>query len=363
MKIGILTLPLVSNNGGILQAYALQTFLKENGNEAILLQRQSKLPLRYKVKRLILSRIYKAKYLSKVEYDRLNENPRIFIQQYIRPISEPIFTDKYLSRYVLKNNLDALIVGSDQVWRLEYCGKLMNAFFLDFKISSRVKKLSYAASFGIEDWQNDKKTTNIVRQSLKRFNAISVREDTGIDICKQKFDVNAVQLIDPTLLLDKNYYIKLIEEQKETKKNGKLFYYFLDENQDKIEMTNFCSKVLNMISFSVSSISDKERPKAEKVTNWLKGFMDAEFIITDSYHGCIFSIIFNKQFIAIGNKERGLARFLSLLKLLDLEDRMILRKQNLTIDLVTKLIDYKKINSTLDNQRKIAREFLDSNLS
>ena len=99
------------------------------------------------------------------------------------------------------------------------------------------------------------------------------------------------------------------------------------------------------------------------VESWLKGFHDAKFIITDSFHGCLFSIIFNKPFLIIGNEKRGLARFNSLLSDFALMDRMILRKDENYSDIIQKSIDWEAVNNRLEEKRREACRFLSTNIN
>ncbi|WP_010136856.1 polysaccharide pyruvyl transferase family protein [Ochrovirga pacifica] len=106
---------------------------------------------------------------------------------------------------------------------------------------------------------------------------------------------------------------------------------------------------------SSDSIEDRIFPT---VTSWIRGFVDAKFAIVDSFHGCVFAIIFNKPFIAFGNKERGLTRFTSLLKLFKLEDRLILNSDDLTVEVMNATIDWKIVNRILKENKTVSEEYL-----
>ena len=98
------------------------------------------------------------------------------------------------------------------------------------------------------------------------------------------------------------------------------------------------------------------------VTNWLRGFMDAEFVVTDSFHGTVFSIIFNKPFIAIGNVKRGVTRFSSLLKILGLEDRLVLKYDESILEKIKTPINYEEVNRLLEEKKKEAFDYLEKSL-
>ena len=107
--------------------------------------------------------------------------------------------------------------------------------------------------------------------------------------------------------------------------------------------------------------NDPEKYKLPLVEQWLCSFRDANFIITDSFHGCVFSIIYNKPFIAIGNKSRGLSRFTSLLKLFGLEGRLVDCLSEVNEDVVNMNIDWRKINAILKDEQRRSRKFLKEN--
>ena len=94
------------------------------------------------------------------------------------------------------------------------------------------------------------------------------------------------------------------------------------------------------------------------MTEWLRGFRDAEFIVTDSFHGTVFSIIFNKPFIAIGNESRGMSRFQSLLKMFGLEDRLVFRSEQVNRELINRPIDYHKVDELLESYKRFSLGFL-----
>ena len=146
--IGILTLPLNNNFGGILQAYALQLFLSKTGHNVVLIDRQYNkdyiLNIKYKIKRLFNNKQFK----SKKQKELINAKPTEFIDTYITPKTKPIRSEKELQHIMSLYDFDAIVVGSDQVWRLEYSDSIKYNMFLDFVKSPKIKKISYAASLG-----------------------------------------------------------------------------------------------------------------------------------------------------------------------------------------------------------------------
>lgn len=363
-RIGILTLPLNNNFGGLLQSYALQKYLNENGNDAILIDRRHNQSNFNWVKVLLKKYFFKKKYIQFVENNiTISVNTKKFRDKYISPKTEEIFSEKSLNKIVKDNQFDAVIVGSDQVWRLEYATDLTHNMFLDFITKSKTKKVSYAASFGVGSWEHGNETTHVIKNLIRKFDYVSVREDSGVKICKEIFDTDAKQHIDPTMLLTPEDYIDLVAKENEPKRKGTILTYMLDNSEERKFLVNKIQEEIKGKVFNINVKSKKITDPIEDrifptVTSWLRGFIDAEFAIVDSFHGCVFSILFNKPFIAFGNKKRGLTRFTSLLKLFDLEDRLIVDPKDLTKEIICSEIDWEKTNKILENCRVDSENFL-----
>tara|TARA_R110002020_G_scaffold185352_2_gene382909 strand:+ start:789 stop:1946 length:1158 start_codon:yes stop_codon:yes gene_type:complete len=364
MKIGILTQPLHVNYGGLLQNFALQKVLKDRGHDVWTVD----LPfskgnfIKNLISKMYRSILYgnQSKTLkpSSSQSKIISQNTDQFIERYIQR-TEHISSARYLGS-LNKYQFDAYIVGSDQVWRPKYSPNIFS-FYLDFlPDKNKCKRISFAASFGVDFWEYSKKQTNKCKELVNKFDAISVREISAIELCKLHLNVDASCVLDPTLLLQKEDYEALIIDYDKTlnsldftQKNekGSLMMYVLDRDDDKVSMVKQVTERLNLIPNSImpkAVFSDKTRDNIEKciyppVTDWIKGFKDADFVITDSFHGTAFAIIFNKPFIAIGNEGRGLSRFQSLLKMFGLESRLITKSSELNEELF-KPIDYSKVN-------------------
>lgn len=366
MKIGILTLPLYNNYGGILQAYALQTVLKSMGHEACLIEKRRKmLPPFWKMPFV---------YGKRIAQNMLGQPTPIFKEQKIYSEMSVIkqnidqFINKYIKRRIVDafsdikdTDFDMIIVGSDQIWRPSYFNNIESAY-LDFTYGWNIKRMAYAASFGIDKWEYSPKQTKGCKFLLKQFDSVSVREDSGVDLCRQYLDREAQQMLDPTMLLQKRDYIQLFEKANVTSYNGKLLNYILDETPEKRELINKIAKNKGLKPYSIVSFyndinSSFKRSIYPSIEQWLKSFYDAEFVVTDSFHGCVFSILFNKPFIAYGNETRGLTRFTSLFKTFDLSDRLITNSS--TLKQFTD-IDWISVNSILIDKRNEAKKFLSS---
>ena len=201
---------------------------------------------------------------------------------------------------------------------------------------------------------------------LKKFDAVSVREDTAVNLCKEHFGVDAVQMLDPTLLLTKDDYIGLFSNDTAVSSKGKMLVYILDNSERKDSICDSLASEINLIPFWLDS-PDQDHKKLPveyrtkmPVEQWLRSFYDADFVLTDSFHGCVFSIIFHKPFVVIGNCERGLTRIESLLNLLDLNDRMVLLEDDLTSKKykLQNNIDFTAVDSKLQACCESALNFL-----
>lgn len=367
MRIAILTLPLHTNYGGILQCYALQTVLERMGHDVKVLDK----PL-YKRSYYIYWGMAILKRIIKKLVLRQNISilyaPYQIERKIIRKNTDP-FIKKYIHRFVkrrwncsLAKYFDAFVVGSDQVWRPSYA-KNVEQYFLSFLRDSNTKRISYAASFGFDICDEYSfKQIETCSTLLKKFDAVSVREDSAVNLCKKYFGVNAVQMLDPTLLLSADDYIELIKCEYTEPFSGNMLVYILDKTDDKVAIANRIAAEKKLKPFWIDISSNDIMQKCGvkpfvSIAQWLRAFLDAEFVFTDSYHGCIFSIIFHKQFIAIGNEYRGLSRFTSLLDLFSLRNKLILTKDEYN-RVVFDEIDFKKIDVILNDWRKSAFDFL-----
>ena len=373
-KIGILTQPLYCNYGGILQCYALQTILNRMGHDTIVLQREFNRKYTFKggciyyfkhiIKLMIGQRSSWHYYVNPKRLTYIAQNTYKFINNNINPRSNYCYTTKELREEVIKHNLDAIIVGSDQVWRHNYSPCLSN-YFLDFlEDNHKIRKISYAASFGINKWTFSDKQTHIFGNLLKLFNSVSVREISAVKLCKEHFDINAVLVLDPTMLLNPIDYQKIILPNKNNR--GDLFCYILDRSHQKREIINYIAnqnklKPFESMPLLLNSVynlyEDIDKCVYPSVEDWLSAFMEADYVLTDSFHGTVFSIIFNKPFWIVGNKERGMARFESLLSLFNLENRFITITDLNNINFMEPIL-WDTINKKMIELRKDSIQFI-----
>lgn len=260
---------------------------------------------------------------------------------------------------------DMFVVASDQLFRSEFVEGMNFHTCLDW-VSSDKYMFSYSTSLGKDQFGGTNALRNQMQFYLSRFNALSVREKSGVNILEEEFDLKAALVLDPVFLCDiKNY--------SQMAKNGKLRLpsqqylgaYILDTSLEKEGIINNMREwggfnEYRIISDSEISLQDSETrwnldimPNA-LVEEWLANIMYSDYFVTDSFHGVCFALIFNKDFIVIteSGNWRGRARFESILSLLGLEDRIITNSSELTQELAMSHIDYQRVNSILDELKK-----------
>lgn len=376
MRIGILTLQPHTNYGGILQAFALQTVLEHMGHNVQIFDCPFepyklpawKKPLSYTkrfIKRYILQDKNTHINQEKVNFERL---------KYFRQYTQKFINDN-LHRYLInklsdikKNDFDTIVVGSDQIWRMLYFKPFWKAdraadAFLAFTNGWDIKRVAYAASFGTENSEIPEEEIEDCKAAISKFNAVSVREESGVKICKNLFDIEAKWVLDPTMLLQASDYINLIGKKETKTSNGVLMSYVLDENPDVAELRSRIAKDKNL-KINISNVADNGSDKRcvlpqPPIEHWLQSFIYADYVINDSFHACVFSILFHKQFTVYGNKVRGLERFTSLLSMFGLEERLVTSSYEYK---PLPDIDYTKVDKILNEKRQEAISFLKSSL-
>ena len=350
-KIGILTFqyPENRNFGAILQSYAHLTLIKKINKHAEII---NYIPNDYKNISL------KIKLLTRLESKWFKE-----------------FSDKFLKVSNFENletenqNYDVFIVGSDQVWRTKWLQEKVKHYFFDF-VDNNKRKIAYAASFGVDFWEGDKKLTEKIKSLIKRFNSISVREESGIDICKEIFGIdNAVCVLDPTLMISKEDYQPILDDwQDKSHLNKKYIAHMLLDDDEKLRnesqnIANYLKAEINYIKGKYKKILWKNYFAYNKVSQWLTYLKDAELVITDSFHCTVFSLIFHKKFVVVANPERGTARLETLLGKVGLGERFFTNIEDvMKSGILDKEIDYNEVDKKLEVHRKYSMEFLEKAL-
>ena len=374
MKIAILTYPIHSNFGFIMQAYALQVHIRKLGHVPVTINVQpQKVRTINKIKQTIKDFIntFKGKdnscfFRSWPTYQQqqfMDQNTNMFVKEYLS-LTLPVSSKQDFFREDIQS-FDSYIVGSDQVWRYAYINDITTYFF-DFLPDDK-PRMSYAASFGISDFDYSKKSENQCRNLISKFDIVSVREFDGVKICKDKFGVNAIKVIDPVFLLDKMEYSSLAQKGKKLSLKKYLFSYILDVNEEKRQFVKDLScqlglEVVNLLpeKFYMRGSENIEQCIYPPICDLLRGFMECEYVVTDSFHGTAFSIIFNKKFTVFSNNYRGNSRLNSILSTFSLESRLYSKFHDRN-----EKLQYDNVNNLIKEQRhfssKVLEKFFTSN--
>ncbi len=347
-KIGILTFHNESNYGAFLQTYALSETLKRLGHKVWVIDLRLPEVSQNKIKKLCKNLIVDRRIFSNARQRFLN-----------------VTSETYYSSEDLRNKLpemDLYVVGSDQVWNKEITGKLQNTYFFDF-LPDLKKRISYAASFGKEEWIYDTQETMHIKKLLERFDAISVRELSAVKLCQEQLGLAATRVLDPTLLLDDYSFITRGEY---VEKNVLACFKF----EKDASYYTFVRK-FEQLSGNKAILLDNHRPIKylrsiyfPTVKEWLCTIGSANFVITDSFHGLCFSILFRKQFIVIPGCEKRFVRLRDLLEMLGLTSRIFNSYQEVwESDRWKEKINYEEVFYKLKQLRKDSIDFLNTHLA
>lgn len=357
MRIGIITQPLYVNYGGILQNYALQHVLKQMGHTPVTLDYMPSLSfgryVLYAGKGLLCALIPGKRHPIKRYQHFLNRPPAMEAF-----VTDNIFTTQTLSRYTKRvldqYKIQALIAGSDQIWRYSYNAHYIDDMYLAFAKGHPCQKIAYGASLGVEEWDYPEDKTHTIQQLVKQFKAISVREDLAAKLCKNHLGINAEIVLDPTLLLSAEDYDRFCHEGNPGA-SPYLAAYILDADPEK---RKYIENVANTKGLEIRDLTVSDN--GVSIEEWLSVIKNAEFVITDSFHGSLFSIIFKKQFLTFLNRGRGTDRFLSLFGKLGLEQRLL---DHIPAEAITDhRIDYESVFSNLLLLRGNSLSFLQNAL-
>jgi glycosyltransferase involved in cell wall biosynthesis/nucleoside-diphosphate-sugar epimerase len=324
----ILTLNGYFNYGNILQRYALQEYLRQKGHNFTSYENSP----------------------TNVVWD----NPERFnytLEFVERNIPRKIYDER--------DKFSTYIVGSDQVWRnWGYLDekKDLGYFFLDFVKDQNVRRIAYAASTGKDTIEGASISPEFVRYAqplVEKFDAIFMRESSGINVVRDTWGVKSRQVVDPTMLLTADDYTRLIEKSPYNLKSTKpIFTYILATDKTKSKLVKKIAKeaIKEVDGFYLDQLN--ELPPVEQ---WLKGFRDAELVVTDSFHGAVFSIINNTPFIVVENEVGGVARIKSLLEDFGLTDRLVPAGAEADFDLSNlRPLDWESVNNKLKVLRDIS---------
>ena len=321
-KVGLIGVENDQNPGNNLIKYAMSTKLKEYGLDPIVIAR--------------IKRNNRIDFLSKT-------------------VKLKIIKDNF--KELKKEDYDILMINSDLSWTFSNRKHFYDNAFLKFSQNWDTPKFIYGASMGTMNWFYTKQDDAMAKKLLKNFTGISFREIGTERMAEEHLGIKAVFVLDPTFLLDKSYYLDLIKNYKRDFDFNKkyIMIYQLDNN---IKIRKFINDAINKLNFTIYEVSHQDEYYVE---NFIFAMNISQAVISDSFHGSIFSIIFNKPFISFINYGRGGQRFVSLKDTFNLNNRIIDSKNsNPNLNL---LLEPLNINNTrLEELKNISINFLKKNL-
>lgn len=357
MRVGIVTQPLEMNYGGILQNWALQQALRRLGHDPITIDAFERYTLPHYLYSCVQAVIYSIRHGKKLDL------PRRYRGSLRKPMTGEFVEEQIAKTHVMwdyqrsvvkRYHLDAMVVGSDQVWRARYNGGHLEDMYLKFAEGLPLRRVAYAASFGVDEWEYSAEQTAACARLAGQMDAISVREPSGIDLCREHLGVEACCVLDPTMLLEAKDYEALIGEKG--KQEGYLAVYCLDITSAKKAFFDKLAldRGLEVRYFSAGWYAEVT------VKQWIAMLSNATMVVTDSFHGTVFSILFGKEFYTLGNPQRGNTRISGLLEQLGLEDRLVSDTE--PVEPVGSGIDWADAHARLEKRRHESLAFLEKAL-
>ncbi len=318
-----------SNFGAILTGYALQKSLEELGYENRLIWYMNKANIKHYAETFISSHF------------------KDFADKYIK--YTPLLD--YLDLQKLNEHTSCFIAGSDQIWRTTIQGENPNAYYLDFA-GDKAKKIACAASFGLDNYIGTETQALEAAYYLQQFDAVSVREYEGQTICREKMGVNAEVLIDPVFYINRKYFDQMADSVEINLPKKYILAYFLGMREDDKKVVDYYAQKygLPVVYLNIQDMTTEE---------WLAYIRNAKLLITNSFHGVCFSIIFNNDFICVADKNKAYSRFTTVLKKLNLLFRArtaeeIVSSGKYDFD----KIDYNLVNPIIEKEKNYALQWL-----
>lgn len=362
--VAILTPHYAHNYGALLQAFALGQIVIKLGFDIEYIDRRPNYYYEY-------SNFFE-KWLKLLQQKTEGKGFIDFENTYLQPQSIRILKNEDFVKLDTSGYF-AIIVGSDQIWRDDY---FVHSFeyspYLFFVKDHSIRKISYAASFGKNECKHPEYRRAKIQELLKDFYAISVREKSGVSILNNVFHVDGTWVADPTLLHNADFYINKLHLRRNPTENNEIVTYILGaspSNMKKVDKLaiNMGINTKHIYKGSKFKLAYK-RPfsllkkykRVPSVLDWLELIMNAKYVLTDSFHGMVFCIIFKKQFVVMNNIAGGTERFTSLLECLGLSDRLCNWDEDINQiqTLLCSKIDYNGSDSLLEKFRNISINYL-----
>lgn len=352
MRVGILTFHDAHNYGAVLQAYALKKYLASKGAEVKIINYHHRdlpygFPKKRKIEKKNISNIYKHLYSKKDHYLRW-ERFEAFINELIDYDIVTYRCEEDLS----KLDIDVWVSGSDQIWNSDITNGLNKGYFLNFPTNG--KKTTYAVSMGIEEL--DKKYEEDFKNFINQIDYISVREDSLKKYAEKFTNKKIEKVVDPTLLLEKNDYEELYKDR--IIKEEYLLIYTLGPDE---RLRVAAEKIAKERNLKIVELNDYKLPNyyCMQISDagpheFVTLFRDASYVITNSFHGTIFSLIDEKEFVTFTRLNRN-SRMESLLAIAGLSDRLISSVEEM--EKMNK-INYSSVKENMKNQILKSKEFI-----
>ena len=347
MKVGILTYHWEDNYGATMQAYATMRAVEQLGHEPFFID--LRLPYAPSIAQRVVFALKRHRFNGFRRRNFKRRSPKI-----------------YTSVEELRANppkADCYLTGSDQTWNPQIAKKLLPAFFLDFGPDA-IRRVSYATSIGLNEWEPSPAfSDDEIRRAVERYGSLLLRETSALQICKETFGREAKQVCDPVLLFPE--YSALTGP---IKPSGEAVVYKLIDDAGFYDIARETAQKLGLPVRSIGSVRKIKGFRSaypESVENWISRFAESEVVMTDSFHGTVFSLLYHRPFVIYIGDPNRVTRIKSLLDLLGLSDRILSHGANADDmhRILTKSIDWADIDRRLSDMRSQSFSLLDKALS
>lgn len=359
MNIGIVTQPLIANYGGLLQNFALQQVLTDMGHSPLTLDFMSGFTgpqWAYRQVRRAISYILGRWPEFVYPYGEGRSNRAIidFVERYIR--TTRTFWNSYSPGLVDEYGLDAVVVGSDQVWRPCY-NRLLEDMYLKFCRGRNIRRVAYGASFGTAEWEYTAAQADACGGLLAAFDAVSVREQSGLALLERLGRGDGRLVVDPTVLLGRDGFDRALGAEFDHSTAGRyLGVYLLDAPAGYETVVRNAAATCGVDRVEICRLGDMNAGPVQ----WIDMIRRASCFVTDSFHGTVFCLLYHVPFVTVINGTRGAARFRSLLSPLGLDHRLTDSFDR--IGAIDADIDWESVDKALAGARAESRAFLENAL-
>lgn len=336
-KINLLTIHYGKCYGAVMQTYATCKLLEEAGHEVNVIN-------------LVHPKCRKTYYNWRKLPDLLRE---FYFFLFKRKYFSSLTNKAYSIRDIKLPDADIVLVGSDQVWNKDITADFGKTFYLDF-VSDKQKRIAFCSSFGKSEWSENEEYTNELKKEFNKFDAISIREKSGVRIMKDIFGLDSINLQDPTIGYGK--FKQLIYRDKPS---NTIFTFLLNTSSAARARAEY---IANELGFPLYKNNVFNRYLFSGPRHWLTNIYNAKYVITDSFHGLALSIIFHKQFFVFCADPKKFTRLKSLLELLGISNRYVESIEdfnNRKVELFSP-IDYSSVDTILKDVRLKFQDFIKS---